>query len=534
MRLEQVSEIDTLIRARYPLIYIVSWEEERVEQVIGEIAQKRNKKLFVWSCSAGMIPRHFATPEQEKGTAPREEPGRRPARKEVDERTRDPLVALGAIQDSVEPAIFILRDMHPYLNDAGVARKLRDVASAIKASYKTVILVSPTLKIPFELQKDVSVIDFDLPDVADLEKLLDARIRELKESAKIDITVDPKAKERILYAARGLTLNEAENVFAKTLVMARRLTEEEIPIILSEKEQAIRKSGMLEYYRPQEQLEDVGGLDLLKDWLRKRTLAFGDRVKAFGLPAPKGVLLLGVQGCGKSLCAKAVASLWRLPLLRLDVGKVFSDLVGSSERNIREAIKVAESVAPAILWVDEIEKAFAGTQSSSFSDAGTTARVFGTFLTWLQEKEASVFVIATANNIQALPAELLRKGRLDEIFFVDLPTLPERAAILGIHIKRRGRKPEEFDLEKLASACEGFSGAEIEEAVISALYDVFDSGGTLTTESLYKSLSETVPLSTTMKEDIDKLREWAEGRARKASSQAAEDVPIRGGRHIEL
>jgi SpoVK/Ycf46/Vps4 family AAA+-type ATPase len=529
---EQLAEMDTLIRARYPVLYIVSWEEERVEQAIGEIACQRNKKLFVWSSSSGMVQRYLAAPNAPP--QPKEDTSRRPSRKEVDERTRDPQVVLSAIQEYVEPAIFILRDMHPYLNDPGVARKLRDVASAIKSSYKTVILVSPTLKLPFELQKDITVLDFDLPEVADLEKLLDARVKELKESTNIEIKVDPKAKERILYAARGLTLNEAENVFAKTLVMARKLTEEEIPIILSEKEQAIRKSGLLEYYRPQEQLTDVGGLDLLKDWLRKRTLAFGDRAKEFGLPAPKGVLLLGVQGCGKSLCAKAVASLWRLPLLRLDVGKVFSDLVGSSERNVREAIKVAESVSPSILWVDEIEKAFAGTQSSSFSDAGTTARVFGTFLTWLQEKEASVFVIATANNIQMLPAELLRKGRLDEIFFVDLPTRAERSAILGIHLQRRGRKPEEFDLDQLAGACEGFSGAEIEEAIVSALYDVFDANVPLDTDHLLKSLRETVPLSTTMKEDIDNLREWAEGRARKASSEVAEDVPTFSGRKIEL
>lgn len=316
--------------------------------------------------------------------------------------------------------------------------------------------------------------------------------------------------------------------------MARKLTEEEIPIILSEKEQAIRKSGMLEYYRAQEKFEDVGGLNILKEWLTKRTLAFGDRAKEFGLPAPKGLLLLGVQGCGKSLCAKAVSSLWQLPLLRLDVGRVFSDLVGSSERNVREAIKVAESVAPSILWVDEIEKAFAGTQSSAFSDAGTTARVFGTFLTWLQEKEAPVFVIATANNIQLLPAELLRKGRLDEIFFVDLPTRAERSAIFAIHLRRRGRKPDDFELDKLAAASEGFSGAEIEQAVISSLYDVFYAQAPLTNDSVVKSIMETVPLSTTMKEDIDGLREWAEGRARKASSEAAEPVPAMGGRRIEL
>jgi ATP-dependent 26S proteasome regulatory subunit len=532
MAKSQIAEIDILIRARYPILYLVSWEEERVEQAVWDIARERNKKLFIWSSSMGMVQRHAGTRAEEEQAGP--DGARRPARKQVDERTRDPLVALGQVQDYVEPAIFVMRDMHPYLNDAGVARKLRDVASAIKSSYKTVILVSPTMKLPFELQKDVTVIDFDLPDVSDLEKLLDARIQELKQSGSIDIRVEPQAKERILAAARGLTLNEAENVFAKTLVMARKLTEEEIPIILSEKEQAIRKTGMLEYYHPQEQFEDVGGLELLKAWLLKRTTAFGERAKEFGLPAPRGVLLLGVQGCGKSLCAKGVATLWRLPLLRLDVGRVFSDLVGSSERNVREAIKVAESVAPCILWVDEIEKAFAGTQSSSFSDAGTSARVFGTFLTWLQEKTAPVFVIATANNIQLLPPELLRKGRLDDIFFVDLPTRAERAAIFGIHIRRRGRDPGKFDLGKLAAAGEGFSGAEIEQAVISALFDVFEAETDLTTEAVLNSISSTVPLSTTMKEDIDGLRQWAEGRARRASAEASEPVPTMGGRRIEL
>jgi ATP-dependent 26S proteasome regulatory subunit len=532
MRTAQLAEIDVLIRARYPILYIVSWEEERVEEALWQIARERNKRLFVWSSSSGMVPRHLPAEDGESG--PKEAENRRPARKEQDERTRDPLMALGMVVDHVEPAIFVLRDLHPYLNDPGVSRKLRDVAAALKASYKTVVLISPTLKLPFELQKEITVIDFDLPDVEDLGKLLDLRVKELRESSKIDIKVDPQAKERILYAARGLTLNEAENVFAKTLVMARKLTEEEIPIVLSEKEQAIRKTGMLEYYRTQEEFANVGGLDILKDWLRKRTSAFGERARQFGLPAPKGVLLLGVQGCGKSLCAKSISGLWRLPLLRLDVGKVFSDLVGSSERNIRETIKVAESVAPCILWVDEIEKAFAGTQSSAFSDAGTSARVFATFLTWLQEKQSPVFVIATANNIQMVPPELLRKGRLDEIFFVDLPTRPERAAIFGIHLRRRNRNPEEFDLGTLGAESEGFSGAEIEEAIVAAMYDVFDAGVPLNTAAVLRSVNATVPLSTTMKEDIDGLRRWAEGRARKASSETAEDVPTMVGRRIEL
>jgi SpoVK/Ycf46/Vps4 family AAA+-type ATPase len=263
----------------------------------------------------------------------------------------------------------------------------------------------------------------------------------------------------------------------------------------------------------------VGGLAGLKDWLRKRALAFSDQARAFGLPAPKGMLLLGVQGCGKSLCAKAVASQWQLPLLRFDMGRMFGSLVGSSEENARRAISVAESVAPAILWVDEIDKAFAGLSSSGATDAGTTARVFGTFLTWLAEKTAAVFVVATANDISHLPPELLRKGRLDEIFFVDLPAAEERAEIFRIHLARRGRDPEQFDLAALAAQSEGYSGAEIEQAVISGLFEAFAQKSELTPGHVREALRQAVPLSKTMSEQITALRQWAEGRARNASGR---------------
>ena len=257
---------------------------------------------------------------------------------------------------------------------------------------------------------------------------------------------------------------------------------------------------------------------VLKEWLQKRALAFTDEARAFGLPAPKGVLMLGVQGCGKSLCAKAVSSLWQLPLLRFDMGRMFGSLVGSSEENVRRAIAVAESVAPAILWVDEIDKAFAGSQGSGATDGGTTARVFGTFLTWLSEKIAPVFVVATANDISQLPPELLRKGRLDEIFFVDLPTDEERQEIFRIHLARRGRDPQLFDVVSLAACSENFSGAEVEQAVISALYDAFYAKVELSSEHVLEALRQTVPLAKTMDEQINRLRNWAEGRARNAST----------------
>jgi SpoVK/Ycf46/Vps4 family AAA+-type ATPase len=308
-----------------------------------------------------------------------------------------------------------------------------------------------------------------------------------------------------------------KSALSKSIVAHQKIDETTIPMMLAEKKQIIRKSGVLEYFSPEETFHEIGGIATLKRWLAQREKAFTEDARKFGLPVPKGLLLVGVQGCGKSLTAKAVASQWKLPLLRFDIGKVFSGLVGSSEENIRKAIKLAESVAPCILWIDEIEKGFSGSSSSNFSDAGTAARVFGTFLTWMQEKEKSVFVMATANDITLLPPELLRKGRFDEIFFVDLPGPYERQEIFRIHLKKRHRAPQNFDIETLCLHSEGFSGAEIEQVIISALYDAFEHDRPLTTPDILHSLQETVPLSQTMSERISALRTWAETRARRAS-----------------
>jgi SpoVK/Ycf46/Vps4 family AAA+-type ATPase len=294
---------------------------------------------------------------------------------------------------------------------------------------------------------------------------------------------------------------------------------------------------VLEFFRTQEKMDNIGGLDLLKSWLRKRQSAFSEEARKFGLPRPKGILMIGIPGGGKSLTAKAVGAAWRLPLLRLDVGKVFAGIVGSSEENMRRAIQMAEAVAPSILWVDELEKGFSGTGSSNNSDGGTAARVFGSFITWLQEKTSPVFVIATANNVDELPPEMMRKGRFDEIFFVDLPSLPEREEIASIHVKRRGRDPAQFDLRQIAEKSEGMTGAEIEQAIVSALFDEYDrngKAGVLSTEGVLHSLAETVPLSRTMKEKIAALRTWCKTRARPASSAWQGDGGADAGRKIEI
>ncbi|HSH93567.1 MAG TPA: AAA family ATPase, partial [Roseimicrobium sp.] len=494
---------ETLIRARYPILYVVTGEENRVQNVITEIGLRRQKKVFEWSFSTGIVP---------AGTSLQSQKHRNAA-------TKDPLVALDQVIEQVEPAIFVFKDFHPFLtrNNFAIIRKLKEIALHLKNSFKTVILISPMMEIPMELEKEITLLSFPLPSRDDLGQLLDRIIEDVKQFKQVVIDLDELGRERLLQAAMGLTLGEAENVFAKIIVKDERLSGEDVYEVFAEKQQIIRKSGLLEYYATDESFSNVGGMAVLKDWLNKRAVAFTSEARTFGLPAPKGILMLGVQGCGKSLCAKAVSNLWQLPLLRFDMGRMFGSFVGSSEENVRRAIAVAESVAPAILWVDEIDKAFAGSQGSGSADGGTTARVFGTFLTWLSEKTAPVFVVATANDISQLPPELMRKGRLDEIFFVDLPSESERAEIFGIQIKKRGRNSDSFDIDGLVGSSKDFSGAEIEEAINSALYDAFYSGQELSTDHVLVALRQTVPLAKTMDEQINRLRSWAEGRARNAS-----------------
>ena len=497
------TEIETLIRARYPILYLITNEEMRVQNMIVDIATKRQKKVFEWTFSNGIVPAGASIQSQKSRSAS----------------TKDPLAALDQVIEQVEPAIYLFKDFHPFLtkNNFAIIRKLKDIALHLKNSFKTIILISPVMEIPAELDKEITVLNFPQPTKEDLGVMLDKIVAEVRDRKQIQIDLDDEGRERLLSAALGLTLGEAENVFAKIIVQNQRLSGDNVNEVFAEKQQIIRKSGLLEYYAANEDFSNIGGLSVLKDWLTKRSIAFTDEARAFGLPAPKGILLLGVQGCGKSLCAKAVSRLWQLPLLRFDMGRMFGSLVGSSEENVRRAIAVAGSVAPAVLWVDEIDKAFVGSQSSGATDGGTTARVFGTFLTWLSEKSAPVFVVATANDVSQLPPELLRKGRLDEIFYVDLPSEEERLEIFRIHLVKRGRDPKNFDLPLLVEASKDLSGAEIEEAIISALYDAFYSKQELTTAYVLNTLAQTVPLAKTMSEKIMSQRNWAAGRARNAS-----------------
>jgi len=398
-----------------------------------------------------------------------------------------------------------------------VRRKLRDTVLALRGSFKTLFILSPVLKIPCELEKDIVIVDFPLPDFEEIKNILHSTLVNVaKHHPGISFNITDDLAEKIVKACLGMTASEVENVFAKAIVNDRKFDEQDLRLIVSEKKQIIRKAGMLEYFETVEEFSNVGGLNNMKDWLQKRSGAFSDKARAYGLPEPKGLLLLGVQGCGKSLVSKCISSMWRLPLLRFDVGNIFGKYVGESEENLRKALRVAEALSPTILWMDEIEKAFAGVGGGG-GDAGLSTRIFGSFITWLQEKTAPVFVIATANSIENLPPELLRKGRFDEIFFVDLPSGPERAAIFKIHLSKRKRDPGRFSIPTLVDLSEGFSGAEIEQSIISSMYDAFYENRDIETSDIEHALRETVPLSHTMKEKIDYLRDWAKIRARQAT-----------------
>ncbi|RYG32943.1 AAA family ATPase [bacterium] len=493
--MDAAREIEILLRAKYPILYVVSWEERRVEEAVRGVCTKLGRTLHTWTITQGMQPAVAKTGA--KTSLPGE------------------LEALAQVHDAPDKTVFLLKDFHPYMKDHRTIRLLRDLAAKLRGRSQTIILSGPVLALPSDLEKDITVLDFPLPQAADIGRMLDGVSNAVRGREGIDTSLEPLQRELLIKSAQGLTEDEIESTFARSLVEKKRF---DVEVVLEEKKQIIRKSGLLEYYAPDAGIKDVGGMELLKEWLEKREQSFTDKAREFGIPAPKGILLLGVQGCGKSLTAKAVGAQWNLPLLKLDVGRIFGSFVGQSEENIRRAIAVAESVAPCILWADELEKGFGGVGGGNSTDGGTTARVFATFLTWMSEKKSAVFLIATANNVSALPPEMLRKGRFDEIFFVDLPDTDERKDIFAIHLRKRKRDPANFDLDALAEAAAGFSGAEIEQAVVSSLFTAFDAGREVTQEDIVQEAEAAVPLSVTMREDIDGLRAWAADRARPASA----------------
>lgn len=486
--------IENFVKAGYPILYLVSWEEERVENTIKSMGKNiygDSGKFSVWSCTDGI----------------------RDASGSVNG-TRDLAEALDkAIEDQAK-GFYFFKDLNYYLSDPKLIRKLKDAYQRLRKSSKTIFILSNSLSIPLELEKEVAVIDIDLPDRAETGKIFDFIIKTYTPGS-VQSSIKPSFKEAAINALQGLGALEMELALRRTLVDRDELGEDAVDSLLEEKAQLVRKSGSLDFVRSRVDIDKVGGLENIKEWLGVRRLAFSSEAKEFGLDTPKGILLMGISGCGKSLCAKAIATAWSLPLLRLDLNQVYSNTLGSPEEAFRKAIKTVEASAPCVLWIDEIEAGI--TRSGEKSGDSPTSRIFGYFLTWMQEKAYPVFVTATANQIDLLPPEILRKGRFDEIFFITLPNQKERREIFRIHLQNRGKSPESFDLDSLAKNTEGLSGAEIEQAVISALFESYAKNKELDDRELIISSSSIVPLSTTMREEISKLERWASNRAVKAS-----------------
>lgn len=492
------ADVAALLRARNPLLWIVTREEARVERQLMESAQAAQYEPLFWDCATG-ISAYDGKPKGQ-GTG-----------------ATDPAAVLSIIRDSRERQLWVLRDMPAWLRDPNVARALRSLARSLpqaeRAEARAVIVLTPTNEVPPELSGHAIVIEWPLPDRSEIAAILDAAIAALPDELRG--TAAPNGtRDAAIDAAVGLTAQEAQSCYAKSLVSVRKI---DAAMVAAEKKRVITREKVLEWYDPLPGgLDAVGGLGLVKAWLNTRRAAFTPRARAYGLQAPKGLMLVGVAGCGKSLIAKAVATAWQMPLLRLDLGALQAKYVGESQQNIRKALKVAETVAPCVLWVDEIEKALAGATQGA-ADGGVSADALGTLLSWMQDRAGAVFVVATANDVSALPPELLRKGRFDELFFVDLPDAVERQLVLGAALKSSGRT-EALDLLAIALETEGFTGAELAALVPDALFAAFADGERpLSTADLLQAAGSTVPLSRTAPEKIGKLREWAKGRARPAT-----------------
>ncbi|NIP30461.1 MAG: AAA family ATPase [Candidatus Dadabacteria bacterium] len=477
-------QIKNLVKSGYPFIYLVSWEERRIENNLTRIARENygdDFKVVIWTCNS----------------------------------SSNLTDALDLVSQSSDPGFFIFKDIHFYINEPNVIRKLKDIYNLlIEQSGKSIFFISPNIPIPRDLEKEITVIDVGLPDLDETREIFRSILNK-SEYSHLKNNITPEVEDKFIQGLLGLGMSEMELALKRVLVGKSRLDEDIIENLLEEKAQLVRKSGTLEFIRQRISIDEVGGLENVKEWLNIRSLAFSSKAKDFGLDQPKGVLVMGISGCGKSLCCKAIANIWNLALLRLDLNQVYSGTSGTPEESFRKALKTVEAAAPCVLWIDEIEAGLA--RSGEKTTDSPVSRIFGHFLTWMQEKDVPVFIAATANQINLLPPEILRKGRFDEIFFVTLPSLKERREIFEIHLKHRGKDPSNYDLSSLAKNTEGLSGAEIEQAVISALFESFSKEKELDDRELIIATSSIVPLSQTMREEISRLERWASDRAVKAS-----------------
>ena len=494
-------ELTLLLKARYPIIYINTIEEDRVEYVIRQsVKNNLNRSVYTWDFIDG----YTNNPNNQSFAK------------------RNPLQALELIErlNCETPALFLLKDFNRFLTDISISRKLKNVSRILKLQPKTIIIIGSEINIPKELQDLITILYFQLPNEQEINKELSRLINSL------NLEITPSLLENLTRACLGLSLERIRRVLSKIIVTYKKIDETSISILLNEKKQIIRQTEILEYWSSSESIKKIGGVDNLKDWLKKRKIAFSLQASNYGLPTPRGLLLIGIQGTGKSLTAKAIATEWQLPLLKLDVGKLFGGLVGESESRLREMIQVAETLSPCILWIDEIDKAFNNLNNNG--DSGTSNRMLGTFISWLSEKTKPVFVVATANNVDLLPLEIIRKGRFDEIFFLELPKKKEREEIFKIHIKDfRPNNWKSFDYFTLASLSESFSGAEIRQSIIDGMYEAFYEEREFTTMDICKILKEVIPLAQLQTNQMLKLQNWASsGQIRLASSNSKIDSII--------
>lgn len=487
-----LDDLRSRILSRYTLLFLDTWEEERWESELAALAAELERGFVVWSATSGAQP---------------------PA--DGDSPCVAPLEFLERLDAYPAGHVFLLKDFHPYLSDPLVIRRLRDAMAQLTLDDKTLLLMGPDTPIPLELQRDSIRLRLPLPGLEELREILAAVLQERESSGGRRLEITSAQEERMLKAVLGLTLREARKALGQALFGKDEIDDAVYAALVSEKKHMVQGSDLLDFQELEEGVKDIGGLQSLKDWIARRAEAFSTRAQEQGIPFPKGVLLLGVQGCGKSLTSRAIAQLLSFPLVRLDVSNLLSSSLGSSERGMREVLNLMETIAPAVLWLDEIEKGFAGSGDSGQS--ATMSRIVGKFLTWMQEHRSPVFVVATANSVHDLPPEMLRRGRFDEMFFIDLPNYHERKQIFEIHLNRRGWKPEKYDVAALAEKTEGYSGAEIEQIVLSAMVEMFGQGRMLTQEDLDQAREQTVPLSVTMEEKIFELREWARTRCRPAT-----------------
>jgi len=502
-------ELKTLIQSRHPIVTIDTVEEERVDSLLRAVAADLRVPFFTWTVTHGLQRLDVSDEARTAGDLSAEARSAKADGEHVIYGTTNPRVLVRHLATLTVRAIFHLKDLTAHLSDPTVARGLRDTAQAFLRSGSTAVLSGNTVHLPAELAGEAVPFALHLPNREELQQVVDQMLRSLRRQRPFDVTLGPDGMESLLEALSGMTLNQARQAVAWAVLDDNALTPEDVPRLLRRKGETVRDEGLIEFYPPDDNSFELGGFGHLKDWLERARIGFTSEARAIGLAAPRGILIVGVQGCGKSLAAKAIARAWQQPLLKLDAARLYDKFIGESENNLRKALDFAEAVAPSVLWIDEIEKGFA---SGGEADAGLSQRMLGSFLTWLQERHASVFVAATANDVLSLPPELLRKGRFDEIFFVDLPDPAERDAIFRIHLARRHQNASAFDVPQLTAASEGFSGAEIEQAVTSGLYRALHDKQALTTAMLCGELRGTQPLSVSRREDVERLREMARGR----------------------